>query len=95
VIIQMLPVSATQTQFTCKWLVHAEAEAGRDYDLDALLHVWRETNDQDRRFVERNQRGVSSIGYRPGPYATESEHGVWSFVEWYARCMQVYVDADD
>lgn len=88
VMIQMLPRSATETLLTCKWIVHADAVEGRDYDLERLVEVWRETNDQDRTLVERNQRGVNSIGYRPGPYAPSSEHGVWTFVDWYCQTMQ-------
>lgn len=88
VVIQMLPVSATETSFICKWLVHKDAVEGVDYDIERLVEVWRETNDQDRRLVERNQRGVNSIGYQPGPYAEASEHGVWTFVEWYALTMR-------
>lgn len=87
VVVQMLPKSATETIVTCKWLIHRDAVEGRDYDPERLVSVWRATNDQDRQLVERNQRGVNSIGYRPGPYAEASEHGVWTFVEWYARLM--------
>ncbi len=93
VVIQMLPVSATETTVICKWLVHQDAVAGRDYDLEKLVEVWRETNDQDRRLVERNQRGVASIGYQPGPYAEASEHGVWTFVEWYCATMRQALEA--
>ncbi|WP_082767190.1 SRPBCC family protein [Bosea sp. PAMC 26642] len=91
VIIQMLPKSAHETTVICKWIVPGDAVEGVDYDLERLVQVWRETNDQDRKLVERNQRGVRSIGYRPGPYAETSEHGVWTFVEWYARTMQNHV----
>jgi len=91
IVVQMLPRSATETTVTCKWIVHEDAVEGVDYDLEHLVQVWRETNDQDRRLVERNQRGVRSIGYRPGPYAEASEHGVWVFVEWYARMMQAFL----
>jgi phenylpropionate dioxygenase-like ring-hydroxylating dioxygenase large terminal subunit len=83
ILIQVMPLGPEETKVTCKWIVHGEAIEGRDYDLEHLLHVWRETNDQDRRFCERNQRGVNSKGYQPGPYAEPSEHGVWTFVDWY------------
>lgn len=93
IVVQMLPKSAGETIVTCKWLVHAEAVEGRDYDLERLVEVWRATSNQDRQLVERNQRGVRSVGYRPGPYAEASEHGVWTFVEWYARTMQGFAGA--
>lgn len=94
IVVQMLPKSAEETMVTCQWVVHSEAVEGVDYDLERLVQVWRETNDQDRRLVERNQRGVRSVGYRPGPYAEASEHGVWTFVEWYARTMQEFAGPD-
>lgn len=94
IVVQMLPKSAEETTVTCQWVVHSEAVEGVDYDLERLVQVWRETNDQDRRLVERNQRGVRSVGYRPGPYAEASEHGVWTFVEWYARTMQEFAGPD-
>ncbi len=43
----MLPLSATETMVTTKWLVHKDAVEGVDYDLEDLTHVWNETNDQD------------------------------------------------
>lgn len=33
--------------------------------------------------VERNQAGVNSIAYRPGPYSPALEAGVIKFVDWY------------
>lgn len=83
VFVRILPTGPRETQLVCKWVVHKDAEAGRDYDPARLEHIWRVTNEQDRRFCERNQRGVDSVGYRPGPYADPSESGVWTFVNWY------------
>jgi Rieske 2Fe-2S family protein len=94
IVVRMLPTSATETLVTCQWLVHRDAVEGRDYDLERLVEVWRATNDQDRQLVERNQRGVNSVGYRPGPYAPTSEHGVWTFVEWYCRTMREHLRID-
>jgi len=51
--------------------------------LANLIKVWAETNNQDQALVERNQRGVNSFGYQPGPYSQETEVGVIKFVEWY------------
>jgi Rieske 2Fe-2S family protein len=87
IFIQIMPVAPQETKVICKWAVHEEAVEGSDYDLERLLDVWRKTNEQDQQFCERNQRGVNSKGYRPGPYAP-SEHGVWTFVKWYLAEMQ-------
>ncbi len=85
---RVLPLGPTQTQVTTKWLVHRDAVEGADYVVDELTHVWRATNDQDRRVVEENQRGILSPAYEPGPYSPEHEGGVAQFVDWYARTME-------
>ena len=64
---RVLPIGPTQTQVTTKWLVHADAVEGVDYDLDELTNVWIATNDQDRRIVEENQLGVVVAGLRTRP----------------------------
>jgi Rieske 2Fe-2S family protein len=84
---RVLPLGPTQTEVTTKWLVHKDAVEGIDYSLDELTMVWSATNDQDRRIVEENQRGVSSPAFEPGPYNALHEGGVMQFVEWYAAAM--------
>lgn len=85
---RVLPLSATETAVTTKWLVHKDAVEGIDYRLDELIHVWTETNDEDRRIVEENARGIQSPAYEPGPYSAVHEGGVAQFVEWYANFME-------
>ena len=87
-VFRMMPVSATQTQVTTTWLVNKDAVEGQDYDLRRLTEVWIATNDEDRRIVEENQRGILSPAYEPGPYSVNHESGVIQFVEWYAALMQ-------
>jgi Rieske 2Fe-2S family protein len=85
---RVLPISATETAVTTKWLVHKDAVEGVDYDLAELTHVWTETNDQDRRIVEENAFGIRSPAYEPGPYSAEHEGGVMQFVDWYCRFIE-------
>jgi Rieske 2Fe-2S family protein len=84
---RILPISPTETEVTTKWLVHKDAVEGVDYDLKALTEVWLATNDEDRRIVEENQRGILSPAYRPGPYSRMHEGAVIQFVDWYADAM--------
>lgn len=84
---RVLPLGPMHTQVTTKWLVHRDAVEGRDYHLDELTKVWLATNDQDRRIVEENQRGVCSPAFEPGPYSMVHESGVAQFVDWYAGAM--------
>jgi Rieske 2Fe-2S family protein len=80
-----IPLAPEETLVIAKWLVHKDAEEGVDYRKDDLMRVWDETNLQDRDLVENNQRGVNSIGYRPGPYSPNSESLALRFVDWYAN----------
>ena len=77
------PTGPVSTTVTAKWYVHKDAVEGVDYQVDQLIHMWNETNLQDRSLSENNQRGVNSIGYRPGPYSPEGEPYIIRFMEWY------------
>jgi Rieske 2Fe-2S family protein len=87
IVFRVTPLTATTTQVTTKWLVHKDAVEGVDYDLRRLTEVWIATNDEDRRVVEDNQRGINSPAYEPGPYSPIHETGVIGFVDWYCNTM--------
>lgn len=90
----ILPLAADRTLVKSTWFVSADAEEGKDYDLKKLAELWSLTNDQDRDLCERNQEGVVSLGYQPGPYSQIREPHVIKFVEWYADHMADYVNPD-
>lgn len=77
-----LPLERGRTLVRSTWLVHADAEEGRDYDLDNLTRVWNATNAQDAAFVAETQRGASSPAYVPGPIGN-NEYMVARFHTWY------------
>jgi len=79
-----LPLERDRTLVRSTWLVDANAEEGRDYDLGRLTSVWDATNAQDAAFVAETQRGVSSPAYLPGPIAP-SEYMVELFHTWYVE----------
>ena len=83
IVFRVLPISPTESEVTTKWLVHKDAVAGVDYDVENLTRVWMATNDEDRQVVEENQRGINSPAFVPGPYSTIQEDGVIQFVDWY------------
>ncbi len=89
-----IPVGPLETLVTAKWLVHRDAVEGVDYDVDRLVHVWNETNLQDRDLAENNQRGVNSTGYTPGPYSPEAEDYVDRFTSWYCDKLHDQLDAE-
>jgi Rieske 2Fe-2S family protein len=89
---QVMPTAPNETVVTTKWLVHKDAVEGVDYHLDHLTDLWTRTNLQDRDLVENNQIGVSSPGYRPGPYSPDAEALAMRFVDWYCRKAGDYLD---
>ena len=85
---RVLPLSATETELTTKWLVHKDAQEGVDYSIERLTAVWSATNDEDRRVCQENQWGVNSPSYEPGPYSPVHEEGVTQFIDWYASHLE-------
>jgi Rieske 2Fe-2S family protein len=84
---RVVPVGPPETRADVTWLVSSDAEEGRDYDLDQLLPFWQLTSEQDWELCERNQRGVESSGYRPGPYSPSREANLIAFSEWYREAL--------
>lgn len=82
VVFRVLPLTPDTTLVRSTWLVHRDAIESVDYDVPTLTAVWQATNDQDRAFVEKCQRGVSDPSYEPGPYGV-TEDDVEAFVTWY------------
>lgn len=95
VLVRMLPVGPEETLVTTKFLVAPDAVEGVDYDLARLVEVWNATNDQDKALVERNQQGVRSVGYQPGPYSPSLEAGVIKFVDWYCERLDAHLTEAD
>ena len=88
IVFRVLPISAQESIVTTKWVVHKDAVEGVDYDTDNLRKVWDATNEQDKVLGERNQLGINSIGYQPGPYSETYEFGVINFLDWYSATVQ-------
>ncbi len=82
---RLLPAGPQRTAVRVYWLVDEKAVEGRDYDLVKMMPFWQLTSEQDWKICERQQRGVNSSAYRPGPYSTFKEYNVDSFVRWYLQ----------
>ena len=85
---RLLPKGPQLTAIRVWWLVEKDAVEGRDYDLAKLLPFWQLTSEQDWEICERQQRGVNSSAYTPGPYSTHKEYNVDAFVRWYLKQLQ-------
>ena len=62
-----------RTDITCHWLMHPEEVARPGFDPSDAVEFWDMTNKQDWALSDRAQAGISSIGYRPGPYSNREE----------------------
>jgi Rieske 2Fe-2S family protein len=83
VLTRVLPAGPERTLVRVQWLVHEEAVEGRDYQLNRLLPFWQLTSEQDWELCERNQAGVRSPAFTPGPRSRRREGNVIAFGEWY------------
>jgi glycine betaine catabolism A len=88
-----IPAGPQETRVVSKWLVHKEAVEGVDFTIDSLIEAWTKTNLQDRELAENNQRGVSGMGYLPGPYSQEAEDFVIRFGKWYRAAARSAAEA--
>ncbi|HEU0009927.1 MAG TPA: aromatic ring-hydroxylating dioxygenase subunit alpha [Verrucomicrobiae bacterium] len=82
---RLLPAGPQRTAIRVCWLVDEKAVERRDYELAKLMPFWQRTSEQDWKICERQQRGVNSSAYTPGPYSTFKEYNVESFVRWYLK----------
>lgn len=88
------PLSTGRCRIVCEWLFAPEEVAKADFDASDAVDFWHTTNQQDWEICERAQKGVSSRGYRPGPYSA-LEKTVYFFDRWYARAISSFLKASE
>ena len=90
VVVRFTPRDTLMTDAEVFWLVHPDAEEGKDYDVAHMQALWGNTYREDRWLSENQQYGVGSTRFnfegKPQPYAA-SEGGPAGFIEWYMREM--------
>ena len=57
----------------CAWHFHPDAIARPGFDPKSAIEFWDLTNRQDWELSDLAQEGISSLGYRPGPYSNREE----------------------
>jgi Rieske 2Fe-2S family protein len=67
------PEAPNRTRIVCDWLVHPSELAKPDFSLSDATEFWDMTNRQDWHVCELAQAGISSRGYRPGPYSNRED----------------------
>ncbi len=93
VIYRFVPRGVRETEMEVLWLVDAGAKAGDDYDPDRLTWLWDVTSLADKTIIERNQAGVLSRAYRPGPFSL-MEPGARLYVDRYLSDLAVQAEGD-
>ncbi len=87
VLYRFTPRGLRATDCEITWLVNENAVEGRDYDRAKLTWLWDVTTIADKEIIERNQAGVDSRYYEPGPLSP-MEHFTGRFLEWYVAAMR-------
>lgn len=87
VIYRFTPLGVNSADCDITWLVRGDAEEGRDYDKHRLTWLWDVTTQADKAIIERNQQGVNSRYYSPGPLS-EMEEFTWTFLSWYLQSIK-------
>lgn len=90
VITYIIPLAADKTLVRSKWLVHAEAREGVDYDLKELTEVWIATNAQDANLVGITHSGTQDPAYTPGMFSPFTESYVEQFSRWYTARLNAH-----
>ena len=88
VLYRFLPRSLTETDMELVWFVREDAEEGRDYDLESLTWLWHHTTLEDEYIILRNNLGVNSRFFEPGPYHSEFEFTLQEFIHWYLQTLE-------
>ncbi|MGI9510648.1 MAG: aromatic ring-hydroxylating oxygenase subunit alpha [Geminicoccaceae bacterium] len=79
---RFVPRSSKETDIQIVWMVRADAEEGRDYDMERLTWLWHVTSLDDERIIRHNQAGVNSHRFLPGPLSS-MEWGIEGFYQGY------------
>jgi Rieske 2Fe-2S family protein len=87
VLYRFTPRGLRQTDCEITWLVNGTAVEGRDYDRANLTWLWDVTTIADKQIIERNQAGVDSRYYVPGPLSP-MEDFTRRFLNWYVATMR-------
>ena len=82
VLYRFTPLSLDAADCDITWLVRGDAQEGVDYEKEKLTWLWDVTTQADKAIIERNQEGVSSRYYQPGPLSHMEDY-TWNFITWY------------
>lgn len=70
---QVWPMAVDRTDVVCEWHFHPDEMSKPGFDPSDAVEFWDLTNRQDWELSDMAQEGISSLGYRPGPYSNREE----------------------
>jgi Rieske 2Fe-2S family protein len=76
--VSIWPEAPDRTRLVGEWHFHPDEIARPTFECEDAIEFWDRTNREDWAISERGQAGISSRGYRPGPYSTR-ESQLWEF----------------
>jgi len=82
VVYRFIPHGIQSTECEIVWLVNEDAIEGVDYDIERMAWLWSVTTKADKLIIEKNQQGVNSRFFQPGPYSPMETY-CKRFVDWY------------
>ncbi len=85
VLYRFTPRAVDLTDAEIIWLVRSDASE-HDVDLERMKWLWNVTTIADKDIIERNQKGVLSRFYQPGPYAPMEIYTI-NFIQWYLQAI--------
>jgi Rieske 2Fe-2S family protein len=88
VVYRFAPRGQFLTDCEITWLVKESAVEGRDYRLADLVWLWDVTTIADKRIIERNQAGIDSRFYAPGPLSPVMETFTQEFMDWVVETLR-------
>jgi Rieske 2Fe-2S family protein len=85
VLYRFTPRSIGLTDAELFWFVRGDAEP-EQVDFERMNWLWHVTTLADKEIIERNQKGVASRYYQPGPYSP-MEEPTKNLIEWYLQAI--------
>jgi Rieske 2Fe-2S family protein len=78
VTVTIWPQAPDRTRLVSEWHFHPDEMAKPGFVCEDAIDFWDRTNREDWAISEQAQLGISSRGYRPGPYSRR-ETQLWEF----------------
>ena len=87
VLYRFIPRNLTETDMEVVWYVNGDAVEGVDYEVEKVTWLWHHTSLEDEYIILRNNEGLNSRFFEPGPYHPEYEATLMEFISWYLKAL--------